>query len=86
MKQSDYKRYYFYFNDAGLLTVQLTNDPVKDCIAKTADAMLEQYKRGKHAGHAEQFAKDFEEEFEPKLEADTKGTDLPTENPEATNE
>lgn len=60
-QQEKFERFYFFFNDMDLLTVQLTNEPLKDCIAKTAEAMLEQYRRGKNAGHSEQFAKDFEE-------------------------
>lgn len=72
MKQSDYKRFYFYINEDNLLTVQLSNEPMSECITKTGRALQEWYQHGKNAGHAEQFSKDFEEEFIPKLESDGK--------------
>ena len=37
--ETPYARYYFFINDDGLLTVQLTNEPLHDCVTKTAQAI-----------------------------------------------
>lgn len=39
IKQSDFERFYIYLNDKGLVTVQLTNEPMQDAIRKTVEAM-----------------------------------------------
>lgn len=60
-KQQAFVRYYFYINDMGLLTVQLTDEPLKDCIQKTAECLGKLREFAKNEGHAAQFTKDFEE-------------------------